>query len=265
MSARSSDGDVVRLTRDGDIATVILNRPEKLNTITLALWQRLGEVIRRLDGDKSVRCIVIRGAGTKAFSPGADIGEFNQTRSSTKKATAYGKVMHPTLAAIRECRHPTVAMIHGLCVGGGLEIATMCDLRIAGSSARLGLPINRIAVIAAYPELAVLVDLVGRATVLEILLEARIYSAAEAHSKGLLTRVVADDVLEEEAYATARRIADGAPLSNQWHKKASLRLLDPKPITRAEYLAGFATCDSEDYREGYEAFLAKRKPRFRGR
>jgi enoyl-CoA hydratase len=265
VSTKSADGDVVRLTRDADIATVILNRPEKLNTITLEVWRRLGLTMRALDKDRSVRCIVIRGAGEKAFSPGADIGEFDQTRSNTKKATAYGKVMHPTLAAIRQCRHPTVAMIHGLCVGGGLEIATMCDLRIAGSSARLGLPINRIAVVAAYPELAVLVDLVGRATTLEILLEARIYNAAEAQSKGLLTRVVPDDKLQEETYATARRIADGAPLSNQWHKKASLRVLNPRPISRAEHLAGFASCDSEDYQEGYRAFLAKRKPRFTGR
>jgi len=257
--------DVVRVLRQDDIATVMLNRPEKLNAITLEMWRQLGAVMRTLDRDRELRCIVIRGSGTRAFSPGADIGEFNRTRSSTKKAVAYGKVMHPTLAAIRECRHPTVAMIHGLCVGGGLEIATMCDLRIAGQSARLGLPINRIAVVAAYPELGVLIDLVGRATTLEILLEARVFDAAEAKEKGLVTRVVPDEQVEGETYATARRIADGAPLSNRWHKKAALRLLNPKAIGRAEYLAGFATCDSQDYREGYRAFLEKRPPKFKGR
>jgi enoyl-CoA hydratase/carnithine racemase len=257
--------DTVLVARDKDIATVTLNRPEKLNAITLGMWARLGAAMRALDKDKSVRCIVIRGAGTQAFAPGADIGEFNETRSSTRKAVAYGKIMQPALEAILTCRHPTIAMIHGLCVGGGLEIAAMCDLRIAAESARLGLPINRIGVVAAYPELKVLVDLVGRATVLEILLEARVFGAAEAKEKGLLTRVVPDAKLEADVYAAARRIADGAPLSNQWHKKAALRVLDPKPITRAEYLQGFATCDSDDYLEGYRAFLEKRKAKFKGR
>src|SRR5262249_36633784 len=147
------------------------------------------EVMRALDRDGQVRCIVLRGAGEKAFGPGADIGEFEATRKTVRQATAYGKIMHGCLAAIRECRHPTVAMIFGLCVGGSLEIASMCDLRICGASARFGVPINRIGVIMAYPELSALIDLVGRSTALEILLEGRVFGADEAKDMGLVTRV----------------------------------------------------------------------------
>ena len=184
----SGDEDVVLVAHDGDIATVTINRPHKLNAVNKVTWRSLGAAMRALDRDDGVRCIVLRGAGDKAFGPGADIGEFETERATVRQATAYGKVMHGTLAAIRDCRHPTVAMIYGLCVGGSLEIASMCDLRICGASARFGVPINRIGVIMAYPELSALIDLVGRATALEILLEGRVFGAAEAKDKGLVTR-----------------------------------------------------------------------------
>ena len=250
---------------DPRIVTVTLNRPDKLNAIAKASWARLGETMASLHREENIGCVVLRGAGEQAFGPGADISEFEKTRATTKLAVAYGKIMHATLGAIRDCRHPTVAMIHGLCVGGSLEIASMCDLRICGGSSRFGVPINRIGVIMAYPELSALIDLVGRATALEILLEARVFGAAEAKDKGLVTRVVPDAKVTEEAYAAARRIASGAPLSNRWHKKFARRLMDPRKISRAEYLEGFANCDTRDYLEGYRAFLEKRRPKFEGR
>ncbi|MFM7346700.1 MAG: enoyl-CoA hydratase-related protein [Tagaea sp.] len=250
---------------DPRIVTVTLNRPDKLNAITKALWARLGETMRGLDAEPDIGCVILRGSGEQAFGPGADISEFESTRATTKLAVAYGKVMHATLAAVRDCRHPTLAMIHGLCVGGSLEIASMCDLRICGESSRFGVPINRIGVIMAYPELSALIDLVGRATALEILLEARVFGAAEAKDKGLVTRVVADAKVAEEAHAAARRVASGAPLSNRWHKKFARRLMDPRKLSRREYLEGFANCDTRDYLEGYRAFLEKRRPNFEGR
>lgn len=252
----------ILLQRDGAIATVVLNRPEKLNALTRPMWQALGETIARLSADDSLRCIVLRGAGEKAFSPGNDISEFETVRSNKAQAREYGKVMHATAQALAECRHPLVAQIHGICVGGGLEIAALCDIRICGQSSRFGAPIKNLGLVMAYPEMLPLVRLVGAAVALEILLEGRVFDAAEAKDKGLVTRVVPDDQVAAEARATAERIAEGAPLTARWHKKFARRLADPRPLTEAEYDECFACFDTEDFRIGYRAFLAKEKPRF---
>ena len=251
--------------RDGEIVTLTLNRPEKLNAMTKPLWGRLGEAVRVLDADDDVRCIVLRGAGGKAFSLGNDIAEFATERSNRAQAREYGRVMHGTLTALARCRHPMVALIEGICVGGGLEIAASCDLRICGESSRFGAPINKLGLVMAHAEMAALLGLVGRAATLEILLEGRIFGAAEAKEKGLVTRIVADDKVAEEAYATARRIADGAPLVARWHKAFVRRLEQGGTLAEAELDEGFACYDTDDFRIGYKAFLDKVKPKFEGR
>jgi enoyl-CoA hydratase/carnithine racemase len=249
----------------GPVATVVLNRPEKLNALTRPMWKRLGEVFEQLSASDTVRCIIIRGAGTKAFAPGNDISEFRTERSNVEQARAYGADMRRTIEAIDNCRHPVVAQIHGICVGGGLEIAGLCDLRICGESSRFGVPINRLGLVMAYAEIGSLIALAGEAVALEILLEGRVFDAAEAKDKGLVTRVVPDDQVEAEAKATAQRIADGAPLVARWHKKFARRLRDAKSLTPQEYDEGFACFGTEDFQIGYQAFLAKAKPEFRGK
>ncbi|HKU87181.1 MAG TPA: enoyl-CoA hydratase-related protein [Casimicrobiaceae bacterium] len=259
------EGDTILVARDGHVATVTLNRPHKLNALTKAMWQGLGAAINDLIADATLRCIVLRGAGERAFSPGNDIGEFARERANREQARAYGAVMHATAHVLAECPVPLVAQIHGICVGGGLEIAALCDLRICGESSRFGAPIKNLGLVMAYAEMAPLVRLVGESVALEILLEGRIFDAAEAHAKGLVTRLVADDQVAAEAAATAARIAEGAPLSARWHKKFARRLDDPAPISQAEADECYACFDTEDFREGYAAFLAKRTPRFNGR
>jgi enoyl-CoA hydratase len=249
----------------GPIATVILNRAEKLNALTRPMWRRLGEAFEELSARDSVRCIVLRGAGTKAFAPGNDISEFATERSNVEQARGYGEDMRRTLEAIDGCRHPVVAQIHGICVGGGLEIAGLADIRVCGESSRFGVPINKLGLVMAYAEIKALIALAGEAAALEILLEGRVFDAREAKEKGLVTRVVPDDQVEAEARATAQRIADGAPLVARWHKKFARRLRDPKPLTAQEYDEGFACFGTEDFRIGYQAFLAKAKPGFQGR
>jgi len=257
--------DSIAVTFDGPIATVALNRPEKLNALTKAMWGELGEAIAALSADDALRCVIVRGAGEKAFSPGNDIGEFSVSRSNKAQAIEYGRVMHATAKSLAECRHPLVAQIHGICVGGGLEIAALCDIRICGESSRFGAPIKNLGLVMAYPEMAPLVRLVGPDVALEILLEGRIFDASEAKEKRLVTRVVADDRVAAETLAAAQRIAEGAPLVARWHKRFARRLADPRPLTAAEYDECFDCFDTEDFRIGYAAFLAKRKPQFVGR
>ncbi len=257
--------ELIAVTRHGPIATVVLNRPEKLNALTKPMWQALGDAVDTLSADLSLRCVILRGAGEKAFSPGNDIAEFATERADSAQARDYGRIMHTTAQAFVACPHPIVAQIHGICVGGGLEIAALCDLRICGESSRFGAPIKNLGLTMAYPEMAPLVRLAGPDVALEILLEGRIFGAAEAREKRLVTRVVPDADVAAEAQATAQRIADGAPLVARWHKKFARRLADSRPITVAEHDECFACYDTEDFRIGYRSFLAKQKPEFVGR
>jgi enoyl-CoA hydratase len=257
--------DTVLLDRDGDIATVTLNNPDKLNALNLATFNRLREVVSELDADDSLRCVVFRGAGDKAFASGADISAFERERADIEQARAYGEQVNATMTALQECRHPTLALIKGVCVGGGLELACVLDMRICGESSRFGVPIKNLGLTVAYDELRGLMALTGPAGALEILLEGRVFGAGDALRLGLVNRVVPDERVEEEVYAAARRIADGAPLAARWHKKFVRRLLDPRPLTPEEIEEGYASLGTEDYRAGVRAFLAKEKPRFRGR
>jgi enoyl-CoA hydratase len=255
----------VLLQHDGAIATVTLNNPDKLNALNRRIWKRLGEVMRELSDEESLRVVVLRGAGDKAFAAGADISEFENERASAKQAKTYGEIVESTMRAVAECRHPTVALIKGACVGGGLEIASQCDLRICGESSRFGVPINKLGLVMAYGELQGLLTLAGRAVTLEILLEGRVFDAAEAKDKGLVNRVVADDQVEHETYATARRIAEGAPLVARWHKRFIRRLEAGGELSQTERDEGFACFDTEDFQIGFRSFLAKTKPQFKGR
>lgn len=256
----------ITIARDAGIATVALSNPTKLNAVNAAMWRELRAAFASLGADPEIRCIVLRGAGDEAFAAGGDIEEFLTVRATLDDALHYHEeLVAAALNAIRDCPVPTVAAIRGACVGGGLEIAGCCDLRIAGASSRFGAPINKLG-FSMYPgEMAGLLALAGPAVVLEILLEGRILSAAEALQKGLLTRVVDDGKVFDDAAACAARIAAGAPLVARWHKQWVKRLQREEPLSEAERRAAFDFLATEDYREGLDAFLAKRKPVFKGR
>jgi len=258
--------DRVRVSREDHLAIVSLSHPDRLNVLDRQGWESLADVMTALGEDQSVRCVIIEGSGDRAFSAGSDIGGFSQERQTPEQVQAYARALESALLALRSCLHPTLALIHGVCVGGGLEIAASCDLRICSQSSRFGAPINRLGVTMSYTELGPLVELVGASGTLEILLEGGLIDAERAFQKGLVNRVVPDEEVEEEARATAQRIAAGAPLVNRWHKKFVRRLTDGRgPPTEDERQEAYEAFQTDDYREGVQAFLERRDPRFEGK
>jgi enoyl-CoA hydratase/carnithine racemase len=247
----------------GVLATLTLNRPDKRNALNAEMWRGLAAQLRILALDRDIRCVVLQGAGGH-FAAGADMAEFAALRATPEAAEAYGEMMLETLWNLRDHPHPTIARIEGNCLGGGLEIAAMCDLRVAADTAKFGIPIQRVGITMPYPELAALVDLIGRAAVLELLLEGAIHGAEWALAHGLVTRLIpAGDLLVATQVLVARIVA-GSPQSHRNHKKFTQRCLDKRPLSAVELREGYAAVSSGDYREGIAAFLAKRSPNFTG-
>ena len=246
------------------IATVRLDGPERHNVLDLDGWRATAEAFQTLSNRNDVRGIAVRGTGGRAFSAGSDIAAFSAQRSAPDDVRIYSAAIKGAMDSVRTCRHPTVAIIEGLCVGGGLEIAACCDLRVCGESSRFGAPINRLGLTMSHDELAPLLQLIGPGPVLEILLSGELIDVEHAKTVGLVNRVWPDAAVVEQGYGLVARIAAGAPLVNRWHKKFIRRLQDPTPLTDAERAEADAAFETDDYREGRAAFLEKRDPRFEG-
>ena len=257
--------NAVYAERKNGIATVVLNRPDKLNAMDGASWLLLGKVIADLDADDEIRCVVIRGVDNRAFSAGSDISVWAEQRTTPEDVRKYSKDMEDSLDAVFSCRHPVVAAISGVCMGGGILIASTCDIRICAESTRFGVPINRLGMTVSYAELRTLSRIITPSAALEILLEGNVFGAEHAKELGLVNRLVPDADVESEAYALAEKISERAPLVNRWHKKFIHRLMDQTPLTEEELEEGHAAFETEDYQTGYRAFLDKKKATFKGR
>ncbi|MEM6762161.1 MAG: enoyl-CoA hydratase-related protein [Pseudomonadota bacterium] len=258
---------MIRLGDDNGegIVRVALDRPEKLNALTVRGWSDLADAFEALAENSAVRAVLLESTSERAFCVGADISEFQSERATRDQALGYAQHVLRGVEAIAHCPHPVVAAIKGHCVGGGLEIAAACDVRIAREDARFSVPIRRLGLTVDYPELSGLMRLVGPSNALEMLFEGRLLDADEALTKGLVNRVLPADAFDAEVDATLVRIATGAPLVARWHKRMVRRLEDPKPLSDADRLAPFEVFDSEDYQIGTRAFLAKSDPEFVGR
>ncbi len=255
---------VVQVEVTEPIATVRLNQPERHNVLDLEGWHALAEAFRGLRERNDVNAVVVIGTGGRAFSAGSDIAAFPEQRDVPEDVRAYSEAISGAMQAVRGCRHPTVAVIEGICVGGGLEIAACCDLRVCGESSRFGAPINRLGLTMSHDELEPLVQLLGPSPVLDLLLSGELIDAEHARSVGLVNRIWPDAAVVEQGYGLAARIAAGAPLVNRWHKKFVRRLQERRPLTEEEREEAHAAFETEDYREGRAAFLEKRDPEFRG-
>jgi len=248
------------------VELVTIAREAKLNAMTISMWSDMSDIFDRINVDPSVRCVILRGEGTRAFSVGADIGEFTEHRNNAKNAKLFQKYAHRAFHAVEDCPHPVITAIAGACAGGGLELAAVTDIRIAGASARFGVPIKRLGLVVSYDEIKRMLRIVSPAVASELLFEGQMFSAADALRMGLLNRVVADAEVFNESLATAERIAAGAPLVARWHKKFIKRVMhDPAPISAAESDEVYECFDTEDFRTGFQSFLSKTVPTFKGR
>lgn len=256
--------DRVAVERADRIATVTLDCPAKLNVLDRAGWERLGRVFEGLSADRSLRAVVVRGAGRRAFSAGSDIASFQAQRDTPEQVRRYGAAVRRGLEGVWACPHPVVAAVEGACAGGGLAVAAACDVRVCGESSRFGVPVNRLGLTMSYDEMAPVLAAVGPGPLLETLLTGDFLDARRAREIGLASKIVPDGTAVEEAMRVARRIAAGAPLVNRWHKKFVRRAVLGRPLSEEERDEAYEAFRTPDYREGRAAFLAKRTPRFTG-
>jgi enoyl-CoA hydratase/carnithine racemase len=259
--------DALILAREPPLAWLTVNRPAAHNALNAEVWTGLAAALTDLSAETDTRVIIIRGAGERAFISGADISEFRALRADANAAVEYDRLSGRAWHAIGAARQPVIAMINGLCFGGGVAVALACDLRFAAAGARFAVPATRLGLSYPIESIEQLVHVVGPAHAADILLSARTLDADEALRIGLVNRVIPAPELEAATRSYALQIAAGAPLTVAAHKRAireSLRAASERDVQTLR--DNMRRCfDSDDYQEGIAAFLEKRAPRFRGR
>src|SRR6266480_2669544 len=257
----------LKVEKQASVGWIVFDNPQRRNAINGAMWRGIPEAMARFDADREVRCIAFRGAGSEAFSAGADISEFDKARAERGSVAEYDDLLDRVLHSIQDSRKPCVAMIHGFCLGGGLEVALACDLRYCGASAQFGIPAAKLGLAYNVEGHKRLLETVGHARAREIMFLGRRYSAAESLAMGLVHQVLPDAELENAVGEFLRILCENAPLS----------IANTKTIVE-EYVKSSGAPDSgrmraaiercarsEDYKEGRRAFMEKRKPRFEGK
>ena len=259
-------GGRLGVDKRGAVGWIVFDQPEKKNAISGAMWRGIPEAMARFDADPEVRCVAFRGAGTQAFAAGADISEFEKVRANEAAVGEYDGLLDRVLHSIQGSPKPSVCLIHGFCLGGGLEIALACDLRYCGTSAQFGIPAAKLGIAYNVEGHKRLLETVGHARAREIMFLGRRYGAEEALAMGLVHRVLPDAELAAYVDGVIQTLCANAPLSIA-NSKTILEEYAKSAGTpdQARMQAAIERCaKSEDYREGRRAFMEKRKPRFKG-
>jgi enoyl-CoA hydratase len=262
-----SDESRIDARKDGAIGWMIFNNPARRNAVSLGMWEAIPRVLEDFAADPAIRLVVLAGAGDKAFVSGADISQFEKQRSGPEAVQHYEEIAEGAQVRLHTFDKPTVAMIRGFCLGAGVNIANVCDLRIAADDARIGIPAAKMGLGYRVSSTKNLIDTVGAANAREILLTGRQFSAAEAKEMGLVHRVVEAPSLEKATREYCDMLAANAPLTMRTAKRIIRELLkSPREFDAEKARSWVKECfESADYAEGRKAFMEKRKPLFTGR
>lgn len=252
---------------EGPIGWIVFDNPARHNAMSVSMWEAFPAAVERLESDPSVRVIVLRGEGDEAFVSGADISQFDQVRDSVEANQRYEAIGSAGMARLADCSKPTIAMLQGWTLGGGVAITLNCDLRIADDSIRWGIPAARLGIGYRWPGIKTLVDTVGGPNAREIFLTARRFTAQDALRMGYVHRVVARGQLEHAVREECAVLAANAPLTMASVKVAIDEILRAGPQIDADRIEAVTrrAYASEDFKEGRRAFMEKRAPKFEGR
>jgi enoyl-CoA hydratase/carnithine racemase len=257
----------IDVTRSGHVARIELRQPARRNAMRYSMWCELAQTMDTLAGDETVRVVVVTGAGQSAFCAGADISEFGEWRTTPDKSALYDQATHRACAALGGFPKPTIARVHGYCIGGGFELALLCDIRVCADDARFAVTPARLGLGYDLDDTRLLVSRLGATATRELLFTGRLFEPDEALRLGIVNRVVASDALDQAVGAYTREIAANAPLTIR-AAKAIIAEAEKVRSERDEALCRRlvdACYASEDYAEGRRAFAEKRRPVFKGR
>lgn len=259
-----ANNESIYLVKEGSIATIYLNRPEKRNAMNFEMWSRLPQLLEDAEADSSVKVLLLRGVDGVAFSAGADISEFKEIRSDGRKSRSYDDAVNKAYKQLSVFKKPSVALIQGYCVGGGAGLAVSCDFRFSDTNGRFGITPSKIGLVYALPSTKDLVDLVGAAKAKDILMTGRIMNAEEAYRIGFVDRIFEPEEIEEKTYEYIDLICSRAQFSVRASKKIIHEILNGETENTEEINQLIEEAyNTEDYKEGVQSFMEKRKPNFK--